>query len=255
MQCSPSFNGKVAIFKAVFLAYLFFLLTLSPLVSVSQVNTFKPADSKDGKGGSQSTENNNESNTGANNEIIEGKKLFMQQDLNEANEENLKAMKVNYDSLYSVFLNNKTIAEGESKLVSKYFFNKRISKIYQIDTALFNKIEHVNKLYCKIVYDKSNADEAQLNNINLIQEMAAADARIKTTEIINFMLPPLVIFDAYKLAAKDYEKLVNQFFSKAPELIYLCNKNFIKMLELKQYNKLLKLHLASTNVIDFRMQK
>jgi hypothetical protein len=238
-----------------YISCLFLLFALFSTNTIAQINTFIPANSPGGKGGEQGTNTNDSNGDDNSQEYIESKKLLMEQDINEANEAMFKAMQVNYDSLYNAFLLTQTKVAADAKIVEKYFLIKRMPKIYQLDTAIYHKIATVNKLYVKLAFDMGNASDKDMNSLRLIEEMAAGDPKIKTTDIVNYMLPTLVLFDAVKYTSTDYEKFINQFFAKSPALIYLCNKNFVNMLEKKQYNKLLKLHLSSVNVIDYRTQK
>jgi hypothetical protein len=49
-----------------------------------------------------------------------------------------------------------------------------------------------------------------------------------------------------------YEQFLNEFFGNNPELIYYCSKKYVRMIEHKEYDKLMKLHKASLNNLDYR---
>jgi hypothetical protein len=85
----------------------------------------------------------------------------------------------------------------------------------------------------------------------LIDDIAAS-YKYKTADVFNYLLPPLILQDNKKIKAADYEKMITQFFGSNPELIFYCSKKFINMIEKRDFDKLMKLHRLSSNVIDMR---
>jgi len=225
------------------------------LVSVSDVaaqpNTFAPgpAGNKGEQAGDKGTQGGFTPEQIA--ELQDAKNVW-KTELAEENSEATNKLFVNTDSLYAVYNVTRKINFSEALHYQyKIYPCAILNKISVLDTALAACIFPVNKYYFKLIINPDKLTSTSQENLKLIDDIAAS-YKYKTADVFNYLLPPLILQDNKKIKAADYEKMITQFFGSNPELIFYCSKKFINMIEKRDFDKLMKLHRLSSNVIDMR---
>lgn len=161
---------------------------------------------------------------------------------------------VNYDSLHNVYMGyNTALVCDKPQIIKKYIAVNHLSRLHEFDSVHYKLIMPYNKLYATLTINDADVDKKLLPFIERIDQ-GNVNLRFKAIDVINNMLPPLVLINGNKITGKEYEVFITDFFTKNPDLIYFCSKSFAKMIERKQYVKLLKLHKGSENIVDFRGQ-
>lgn len=251
--------------------YLLFLsLTLvltNTQVTKAQPNTFKPVDGGGDKGGANGSNNtgdkgaangndNTPKNTGNSAEFDEynsERNLWKEELVNESQQDVSKLI-VNYDSLYGVYnALRKNSYANYADYTFKVYPNTILSKIQALDSTIYNQILPVNKSFSSLKLNNENLSPQVLSNLQLIDQMKD-NFKFKTMDVFNSVLPPIVILDKQKNKAANYKKIIDQYFTTYPELIYLCSPKFVSLIEKNQYDKLIRLHKASLNKLDFRSE-
>jgi hypothetical protein len=173
-------------------------------------------------------------------------------ELAEENSEETGKLFVNTDSLYAAYNVTRKITFSEAfQYQYKTYPCAILNKVSVLDTALAACIIPVNKYYFKLIINPDKMTSTSQENLKLIDDIAAS-YQYKTVDVFNYLLPPLILQDNKKMKASDYEKMIAQFFGNNPELIYYCSKKFISMIEKREFDKLMKLHRLSSNVLDLR---
>lgn len=186
-------------------------------------------------------------------EITEAKNIWKTEMAEESIEESNKLM-VSYDSLYQVYNDYRKKNFGSPAGVSyvyKVFPSFLLPKINGIDTNIYKHTMAVNKYYAKFKMVDSAASNTVQANLRKIDDMAYP-YKFKSTEVINDILPPLPMIQGKKMKAAEYEAFLTEFFGNNPELIFYCSKKYVSLIEKKQYDKLMKLHQNSLNILDYR---
>ncbi len=246
-----------------FTSCLLILLTTFTFITTqtfAQPNSFTPVG---GGKGSDGGSNTNENTTVGDSkkftpqevdEIREAKNIW-KTDLAEENMDESNKLLVNYDSLYQVYNSIRKIKEeGKGSYTYKIYPNTFLAKIHGTDSIIYRYLVTPNKYFSSFKIEGQKLDSKMQNHLQEIDNMSS-NFKFKTTEIINNILPPYVIIDGRKPKASDYEKFITDFFSSNPELIYYCSKRYVKLIENKEYNKLMRLHKTSTNVLDYTQAK
>jgi hypothetical protein len=241
-------------FKCFLTVALFAALMLVSLSDVTaQPNTFAPgpAGNKGEQSGDKGVQGGFTPEQIA--EMQDAKNVWKTELAEESLEETNKLM-VNYDSLYQVYYNyRKTIlgSPNGAGFTYKVYPCFLLPKINGIDTNIYKNTVAVNKYYAKFRIADSIASNTIQANLRKIDDMAYP-YKFKTTEIINSILPPLPLIQGKKMKAAEYAYFLNEFFGSNPELIYYCSKKYVLLIEKKQYDKLMKLHQNSLNILDYR---
>jgi hypothetical protein len=186
-------------------------------------------------------------------EMTNAKNIWKTDLAEESLEESNKIM-VNYDSLYQVYYNYRKKHVGTPNgagYTHKVFPAFLLPKINGIDTNIYKYTVAVNKYYARFKMADSMASNTLQANLRIIDEMSYP-YKFKATEIINHILPPLPLIQGKKMRATEYETFLNDFFGNNPELIFYCSKKYVSLIEKKQYDKLMKLHQNSLNILDYR---
>jgi hypothetical protein len=174
-------------------------------------------------------------------------KSFLLQEL-----EDEEKLVVNYDSVYAAFAQRRIAFTGNdgNPAITKIVPNGRLSKASVLDTVLSNRLFPVNSQFSAFIIPQSVYKRLSDSQIKLLDQVCVPSS-FKTQEIINKFLPPIII-TREEFSVAQYKRHVNHYFSIYPEAIYLCNKTFVNMMITNQYDKLLKQHKKSGNVVDLR---
>lgn len=247
---SYSFSNLITTFKTS-LCLIICLLALVLGTASAQPNSFAPgpAGNKDQQAGDKGAQGVFTPEQLA--ELQDAKNVWKTEMMNE-NSEEINKMFVNTDSIYRVFssVRKASFVDG-NKYTYKVYPCAIFNKIAGLDTALAACIHPVNKHYFKMIIDPDKMTTASEQNLKLIDDIALS-YKFKTVDVFNNILPPLMLQDNKTLKPADYQKMLNQFFGSNPELINYCSKKFVNMLEHHEYEKLMKLHRLSANVVDMR---
>lgn len=247
---------KLSVLFSTFLSVIILLLAVNPAITNAQPNTFVPVDG--GKGGDGSGNTNTDNSKGDKNytptqidEIREAKNIW-KTDLNEENIDESNKLSVNYDSLYQFYSSiRKSHLGSKEEFTYKVYPNFLLPKINGLDTSIYKRLVTENKYFSKLTLSSEALTNRVQSNLQIMDEMVA-NYKFKSSEVFNNILPPIVIVDGVKMKPADYEKFLNNFFGNNPELIYMCSKRFVSLIEKKQYDKLMKLHKTSANALDYR---
>ncbi len=250
------FQVKSTSFLWISFLIISFSLTLNLKQAVAQPNPLVPAEGgKGGGGGSDTTQNTSD---GINrytpqelDEIREVKNIW-KSDLNEENVEESNKLMVNYDSLYYVYAGiRKSNSIEKNNYTYRIYPNFLLPKIYGTDSTIFKYTVTSNKYYSKLKIDNEVLNNQLQANIQKIDNMVD-NYKYKSADVFNNLLPPVVLIDGHVMKPKEYQTFITDFFSANPELIYYCSKRFVKLIEIGDYNKLMKLHNSSANALDYR---
>jgi hypothetical protein len=247
---SYSFSNLITTFKNS-LCLIVCLLALVLGTASAQPNSFAPgpAGDKDQQAGDKGAQGGFTPEQLA--ELQDAKNVW-KSELAEENSEATNKLFVNTDSLYAVYNVTRKINFSEALHYQyKIYPCAILNKISVLDTALAACIFPVNKYYFKLIINPDKLTSTSQENLKLIDDIAAS-YKYKTVDVFNYLLPPLILQDNKKIKAADYEKMITQFFGSNPELIFYCSKKFINMIEKREFDKLMKLHRLSSNVIDMR---
>jgi hypothetical protein len=234
----------------------FFIFSTNDILA--QPNSFAPVD---GGKGSEGNTNSNDNKAGGDknftpqqiDEIREAKNIW-KTELNEENIDESNKLMVKYDSLYQYYASIRKAKSNTSEdIVYKIYPNFILPKIHGNDTSIFKCMVTENKYYSKFELNREKLTDKMQSNLQIFDQMTA-NYKFKSSEVFNNLLPPLVIVEGRKMKPSEYEKFLTDFFGNNPELIYLCSKRFVSLIENKQYDKLMKLQRTSTNTLDFRDQ-
>jgi hypothetical protein len=239
-------------FKCFLTVALFNALMLVSLSDVTaQPNTFAPGQA--GNKGEQSGDKGAQGGfTPEQIAEMQDAKNVWKSELAEENSEETGKLFVNTDSLYAAYNVTRKITFSEAfQYQYKTYPCAILNKVSVLDTALAACIIPVNKYYFKLIINPDKMTSTSQENLKLIDDIAAS-YQYKTVDVFNYLLPPLILQDNKKMKASDYEKMIAQFFGNNPELIYYCSKKFISMIEKREFDKLMKLHRLSSNVLDLR---
>jgi len=159
-------------------------------------------------------------------------------------------LKTNYDSLYNAF---KSMGEQIGKLSPNYMViivpNKYAFLLNKVNPKFYNKLVPYNNYFSTLTVLPFE------NNESIRTQMAELDQTFKKStftnkEIIEGILPAIALTNNKPASEATYQNQVLGFFASYPDLVHYCNKSFAKMLVRKQFDKILKLQMASNNIIN-----
>jgi hypothetical protein len=248
-------NLKSPAFQNGYIFLLIFIVFFNFQQSTAQPASVVPMNGNNGKGtGSSESTDNSSNDQERGDDVLQYKKMLIMEEQEASNGMNEKII-VNYDSLYNYFAaNNALLNNNGSKVIVKYIPNKNLSRLYEFDSTSYKLIMPNNKYYATLIVKEENMTKKLNAFIERIDE-TNKNVHFKTYDVLNGILPPLVLVNGYDIKPKDYEAFLSEFFSRNPDLIYFCSKSYIKILERKQYNKLLKMHRGSENVLDYKAKQ
>lgn len=228
------------------------LLFTSFLIHAQPVNTLSPVN-KDGKGNNNTNNQNNTPNPREQQEmddVTKAKMLTLELNSPDAKKQNEK-LNVNLDSMYTANFEAKELAisEREKIYVSKVIPHSMREKLTVLDSSLIKFIKPVNTKFGMLELTKeqyySGAVEANL----LAFDGAMVDIKFSTNDILQSILPPLVI-GSKPMSIDTYKAQVMQVFINYPGLVYFCDKGFLNLMRKNQFNNIMILQKRTNNIID-----
>jgi hypothetical protein len=159
-----------------------------------------------------------------------------------------KNIKVNVDSMFDYFNNQKIMSGGNSKSSLMIIPLTSLLKAMKMDSTYSKKIMAQNKIYGTL---KLQSNEDKDVEVAIRYKALSNGFTINTFDLFSHVLPPFIVTNE-KNQIYAYRIFLETFFTNYPEVIYNCSKSFQRKLELKQYDSLYNMHLTSGNIIDLR---
>jgi hypothetical protein len=164
------------------------------------------------------------------------------------NEKGLK-IKLNRDSIYLAFLNDRLLYQNElvDFISIKIIPNTFLEKIVLTDPNLYKSITVRNKIFSTITI-RNEQEAVEIKKNYLMLEQLSAGFQLNTYQMFSEVLPTILI-SSEEMTVDTYKSIIENYFRTMPELIYHCNVEFLKLLENKEYALMYALHKDTANKI------
>jgi hypothetical protein len=164
-----------------------------------------------------------------------------------------KMVRVDVDSIYLHYARNRkynaTLPDFFAVKIIPHQSLMTINKISKKDTVLFGKVLPANKYFSTLIINNEK-DYNSFQNYASEWDALVPKTTFSTSEIINSILPPYIVTDKSMNAVKAYAQFINNYFTMNPEVVYFCSSPFLNMLAKQQYEKIMSLHLNTSNSLN-----
>ncbi len=156
---------------------------------------------------------------------------------------------INIDSLYQSYAAQRFfVSDDESEIFQvKIIPNAALVRLLNTDTILYRYIKVQNILFSSLTVS-SNKIAIQTKKFFPVIADLSKDFKITTFQLFNNVFPPVLVGKP-EINLTYYQRLIDNYFTSNPEVIYYCSNDFLKMLVKKQYALMYSLHKESSNAV------
>lgn len=163
--------------------------------------------------------------------------------------DNSSRIKVNIDSLYSVYAENRIYMQTDepSYFVMRVIPNAILERLTLLDSALYDHIQVENNFFS--IFTARNATEAQqLKRYYELIFQLPNELSLSAQQIFTEVLPPLPVY-SYPLTIDQYKNFIDNYFRTHAEVIKNCSAEFLLLMVRKQYALMYALHKDTGNKV------
>jgi hypothetical protein len=122
-------------------------------------------------------------------------------------------------------------------------------KLMAVDTSLIKFIKPVNTKFGMLELTKEYYYSGTVEANLIAFDGAMSDFRFSSSDILQGILPPLVI-GSKPMSLSTYKAGVMKVFIDFPGLVYFCDKGFLNMMRKNQFSNIMMLQKRTNNVVD-----
>lgn len=156
---------------------------------------------------------------------------------------------ISVDSLFNEYNTKRFNKVGQNCKSTGFILpNVFVAKLTNLDSTIIPNLLPWNKHFSFLFMNKEMVSETVYNQIQSFYSSGNL-FKISTFDLIAEVLPPIIINEK-PVDKADYKNKIDLFFTNSPYMVYYCSSDFLYLIATNQYERIIKLQLATKNQIN-----